>query len=553
VIGQVINYRYEVLEKIGDGCLFSVYRARDKVLNRLVALKVLRKELTDRLDFAQAVCRGYHEAAPLAHSGIVRLFEADCASDSCFVACEYSRGMSLKDRVKRAGPVPVPLALEIVVPVLEALEYAHASKIVHGDLRPQDIIIGSDGEVKVSDFGLSTALIDYPAVAGSFPMRSVHYQAPEVVEGAPPTAASDLYSVGIILYEMLTGQLPFDGPTAPAIALKKVRDLPAAPRNINAAIPRSLNDIILAAIDPSAENRYTSASAMLSDLRRIRDGMRLGTGTEVEPHAAREEARPEPEPRSDSFKVGFAWLIALFVVVVLVTLGVTMLAVGPRAEIPVPNLLGKTWDEAESEAQQRSIELVDEGRVFSDIYEDGKIAQQDPAAGNLPRGRAVIKVKISKGPSRVEVPDLIGLPEAEANEAAVRAQFTIGKVTEEYSEKTPINSVISQEPPPRVRREPGTAVDLVLSLGPKPVNDSELSSPTTDSRERRLKVDVEVNDQAEKAQSVRIVVNDNNGEQVAYEQLHEPGDSFSVPVSVVGSSARIRVYVGDKLVSDATY
>ena len=276
MIGQIVNYRYEVLEKIGDCEIFSVYKARDKVLNRLVALKVLAKDLAADREFGTVVAGSYRDVAALAHPNIARVLDADCTAESCFAACEYAHGINVKERVRRAGPMAVPLVLDIIIPVLEALEYAHANRVAHGDLRPQDIIASPDGEVKLTDFGMSSAMRKCPSVADKYQMRSIHYEAPEIAEGAVPTASSDLYSIGVIMYEMLTNTLPFDGTTAVSIALKKIKETPSQPRSINAGIPKTLNDIIMTAIESSPKDRYNSASAMLADLRGLRDALRIG-------------------------------------------------------------------------------------------------------------------------------------------------------------------------------------------------------------------------------------------------------------------------------------
>lgn len=558
MIGQIINYRYEVLEKIGDGTFFSVYKARDKVLNRLVALKTLNKEYLENREFAAAVVEGYQAASVLAHTSIARVFDAECAEDQCFVVSEYVRGINVKERVRRAGPMAVPLALDIIIPVLEALEYAHANRVYHGDLRPQDIIVSPDGEVKVTDFGMSWALDRCPAVADTHPMRSVHYQSPEASEGAAPTAASDIYSVGAILYEMVTSAAPCEGATAVAVALKKVKEPPTPPRSINAAVPKSLSDIIMQAIEVQPRDRFESATSMLMGLRAIRDAMRVGQPAPVvTPSApAAEQVSEEPPPDSDrGIRRAFLIWTALFLAVVVLVGGITFSMFRTRGEIRVPPLLGKTWEEAQDIARAAGIELVDDGRAYSDIYKSGQICSVVPPANStVPRDTPVVKVRISNGASQVAVPDLKGMAEADANTAAAAEGFVIGKIRQEYSEEVPVNSVIAQDPHAGLRRPPGSTIDLVISQGPKPVTEPEPEEPTTSSGEqRRFSVAVEVPADADGAQQVLIKVDDDRGETTAYDRTHYPGDKFTKNVTTEGSSARIRVYVGGSLVSDATY
>lgn len=561
MIGQIVNYRYEVLEKVGEGALSFVYKARDKVLNRLVALKVFRKEVAEDRIFSAALCAGYEDVATLAHPNITRVLEVDNSSEFCYIASDFAHGINVKDRIRRGGPISVPLALDIIIPVLEGLEYAHANKIIHGDIRPQDIIVSPDGEVKLTDFGLSYAMRERPEVADKYIMRSVQYQAPEVTEGVPTSISSDLYSIGIVLYEMLTGILPFDGSTAVSVALKKIKELPNPPRSVNASIPKSLNDLIMRAIEKLPEDRYTSASAMLLDLRTIRESFRTGHVTSVsQPIHARpvHEEAASAEPAEDGLKKWYVLLLMIFIVVVLIISGATYFLIGQNGDIRVPPLLGKTWEEAQYEADEKGIRLVDDGRVYSNAYEAGKICSVIPPSGStVLRSDPVVKVKISQGPSRVMIPDLTGLPEASASETAVGAGFTIGKVTEEYSDKVPINAVISQTPDAGVIRPPGSRIDLKLSLGAKPESiPSESTEQPNDSstkNQNRFNVAVEVPSDAEGAQEVRIVVDDERGETTPYKEMHQAGDRFTVKVNTQGSSPRIRVYVDDSVVTDETY
>lgn len=561
MIGQIINYRYEILEKVGEGAIFTVYKARDKVLNRLVALKFLTKECADDAEFATAVRSDYQAVAPLDHPYIARVLEADTTSSEPFVACEYVRGMNVKDRINRGGAIQVPQVLDIIIPVLEALEYAHANRIAHGDLRPQDIVVSTDGEVKVTDFGLSSALRACPGVADRLGMRSVHYEAPEIAEGAAPSVASDIYSAGVILYEMLTGSLPFDGPTAISVALKQAKEIPAAPRALNTAVPKSLSDLVMRAIEKLPEDRFPNASAMLTDLRSIRDALRIGKPVSVpQPvvSAKSEQIAQDDQLEPDGLltRSAWIWLTTLFVIVFLIIMGLTFFLQSRDTKLEVPMILGMTLDEAQEKAREAGITLEQDepGEVFSNDYEDGRIAMQFPSAhSRIPRDKPVVTYKLSKGPSAKSVPDLTGLPETEAYRAAEDAGFNIGKVTTEYSDKIPISSVIKQDPEKGALATPQSPISLVISLGPKPeppVDDSEVPS---DSQERNFSITVSVPSDADGQQEVRIVVNDDRGETTAIQEFHDPGDKFTPTVTAYGKKVRIRVFVGGQVVSDNNY
>jgi serine/threonine-protein kinase len=544
-----------VLEKIGDGLVFSVYKSRDKVLNRLVALKVLSKDLASDSDCVEAVLTGYRGVAQLSHPNIARVLDVDCAESECFVACEFARGMNVKERVRKAGPIAAPNALDIIIPVLAALEYAHANRIVHGDIASQDIVVSPDGEVKLTDLGIWPAVSGCQSVSDRYAMRSVHYQAPEIAEGAAPQPASDIYSIGVVLYEMLTGQLPFGGATAIAVALKKVKELPTPPRSINTAIPKSLSDIVMRAMEAAPQNRYQSISAMLADIKAVKEALR--TGHPVLVGQARAVAgvgkeQMQSEMPDQSMKTRFIWLVVVFAVVVLVSLGLTMFIAGGRAEVRIPPLLGKTWEEAQFIAQENNIKLIDDGRAYSEIYAAGQICSVTPQAGAMvPRDNPEVKVKISTGPSTVEMPDLTGIPEAQANETAVHAGFTIGEVKQEYSDKAPVNTVISQDPPAGVRRAPGVAIDLVISNGPKPEGENEPTT-TPSSQSHRFKVNVEVSPNLDGDQEVQIIVMDDRGETTAYQETRQPGDRFTEVVTAYGDRPTIKIYVGGELVKEYT-
>lgn len=554
MIGQIINYRYEVLEKIGDGEVFSVYKARDKVLNRLVALKFVQ---VSNGDFAAAVRAGYQNAAGLDHPFIARVLEADSAVEESFVACEYVRGINVKDRVSRAGAMQVPVALDVIIPVLEALEYAHANRVLHGDLRSADVVVSTDGEVKVTDFGLSSALRACPDVADRLGTRSVHYEAPEIAEGAPPSVSSDLYSVGVILYEMLTGALPFDGPTAVAVALKQARETPSAPRVLNTAVPKSLSDLVMRAIDKSPDERFPNASAMLGDLRAIRDALRVGKPISVPQPAvsARPEKEEESEPEGLLAKSAYLWLVAAFVLVVLLAGALTVYVNTRDTKIVVPNITGMSIEEATEKAKEANLTLQQEepGDIYSSDYDEGVIAWQFPGPNaRVPRDNAVLKYKVSKGPSTKRVPDLVGQSESDAGQALQDAGFAVGKVTTEYSDKA-VGVVIKQDPEKGMMATPGSSINLVLSLGPKPEEPSQDGTATASGRERNFAVSVHVPSGTDGQQEVRIVVDDDRGESTVLQEFHDSGDEFEQDVTGYGDKVRIRIYIGGHVVSDKSY
>lgn len=557
MIGQIINYRYEVLEKIGDGDIFSVYKARDKVLNRLVALKSLTQDCADNAAFRRSVRAGYQAVTQLDHPFIARVMDADPASEDNFVACEYVHGINVKERVKRVGSIQVPTALDIIIPVLEALEYAHANRVIHGDLRPQDVVVSSDGEVKVTDFGLSSALRACPDVADRFGMRSVHYEAPEIAEGADPSVSSDLYSVGVILYEMLTGQLPFDGPTAISIALKQAKDIPATPRSINTAVPKSLSDLVMRAIEKSPLERFPSASAMLEDLRQIRDALRIGKPVSVpQPSMRMAEQYDEDKPEGVLSKASYVWLTLIFVLVIAAVTGITYRLSMRDSKIEVPYLLGLTVDQAREKAREANLTLEEDelGDTYSNDYEEGTIAIQFPEAhAKVPQDKNVIKYRLSKGSNSKMVPDIVGMPETEAVGEIESAGFKAGEPEREWSDR-PEGQVIKQDPDKGTMAPVDTEINFTVSKGPKmdnPLDESSTSEP--DGTPRSFQVSVEVPEDAAGEQEVKIVLNDSRGETTPYLEYRQAGDTVNETVTAYGDKVHIKVYVGGRLVYDKSY
>ena len=554
MIGQIVNYRYEVLEKIGDGDIFFAFKARDKVLNRLVTLKIFRPEIAANSAFCCSTCEGYKQASVLTHSNISKILDNDCATATPFVAFEYVRGMSVKDRVKRVGAAPVPLVLDIIVQVLQALQYAHSSGTFHGDLRPQDIIVSPDGEVKITDFGLSMGLTSNPAVSDLFPMRSVHYQAPEVIEGANLSPAADIYSVGAIMYEMLTGNPPFEGPSAVAIALKKSRDLPTPPRNINPAISKSLNDVILTALSQNTAERYPSIAEMLADVMLIRDSIRFGKPINLHTHSEKlAEDEQASAKREDAAKKWWIWVV-LFILVMFATFSITMLTQNGNAKIRIPDFKGKTIEEAQKLARETRLEIVDDGRGFSDVFPVGTICQQEPGPGEIATGESnIVKVKISDGSSRASVPDLKGLSQSDASSKLVSAGLIIGSTQRQYSDTVPEGFVISQKPISNSKVPRDSNVDIVLSKGINPSSENLENNVVTETTTTDYNVDISVPEDNQSPQTVKIIVIDDNGENTIFEEDREPGDKFTVTVPTVGRHPRIQVFVADNKIEDVRY
>jgi serine/threonine-protein kinase len=319
LIGQVINYRYEVLEKCGDGNFFSVYKARDKVLNRLVAIKVVVPQYAQNNEFADRLISEAQMVTELSHPNIAKVLEADAVDGNYFVAVEYVRGVNLKDRIRRTSPFAISYAVDIAMAIAEALDHAHRQGLVHGDVRPHNIITSPEGQIKLTDFGTARALAAFPAIREATMLRSVHYMAPEVIRGETAQPTSDVYSLGVILYEMLTGSVPYDGATSAAIAARQLQDPVPSAQARNAGVPGVLNDIIMKAMSKDSSQRFATMASFIAAMVKVKEWLRTGqTPTWSAKHnSSDDELVYEPDDKPESiFKNGA--LIALGVLVVAV-------------------------------------------------------------------------------------------------------------------------------------------------------------------------------------------------------------------------------------------
>ena len=266
LIGKVLGNRYEIIEKIGAGGMATVYRAKCHVLKRDVAVKILRDEFTTDNEFIKRFNAEAQAAASLTHPNIVSVYDVGHEGNLYYIVMELVKGKTLKEIIVEEGALSWKWAIDLAIQIARGLEKAHANNIIHRDIKPHNIIITEDGTAKVTDFGIAKAVSNSTITAFGVTTGSVHYFSPEHAKGGSTDQKSDLYSLGIVLYEMVTGRVPFDADTPVSIALKHMQEEPVAPKEVNSSIPASLNSIILKAIEKEPENRYQSATEMITDL-----------------------------------------------------------------------------------------------------------------------------------------------------------------------------------------------------------------------------------------------------------------------------------------------
>lgn len=494
--GKILGNRYEIIEKIGNGGMATVYKSKDRVLNRYVAVKILRDEFTTDEEFIKRFRIEAQSAASLTHPNIVSIFDVGNEGSLYYIVMELIKGKTLKEIItEENGPLPWKWSLNVVTQIASALETAHKNNIVHRDIKPHNIIITEDGIAKVTDFGIAKAVSNSTITAFGTTIGSVHYFSPEHARGGYTDAKSDLYSLGVVMYEMLTGRVPFDADTPVSVALKHMQEDPIEPKELNDNIPQVVNDIIMKAMQKDVNLRYQSATEMLKDLNAalknpddnfVHIGSNIGAATQristQEIAEAERKAKEANNPKNGkkpnkfiefvkkhkalSFVIG---AIILFFVAFGATMGIVEL-VNPK-DVQIPDLVNKTQDEAEQIVKDLKLKLVVKSEEYNENVEEGKIISQDPAyqENYTVKEHSEISVVISKGTETVEVPDVVGKTREEA-EKLLKDAGLVAEITEENDEKVEAGIVLSQDIEDGETVNKGSTVKLVVSKGSGIVN-----------------------------------------------------------------------------------
>lgn len=468
MIGKLISGRYLIESLIGSGGMANVYKAYDNMLGRTVALKVLKAEHRGDMEFVRRFEREARAVLTLSHENIVRSYAVGEDGDISYIVLEYVEGSTLKELIKSDGPVSPKVAVSITAQVLDALAHAHESGIIHRDVKPQNVIITPRGKAKLTDFGIArdVAATTRTYAGSNVVMGSVHYISPEQARGDDVTAASDIYSCAIMLFEMLTGKVPFGGDNSVAIALKHLQEDITPPVEINPKIPRALSDVIVKAASKEISLRYQSAKQMKSDLLR---SLR-------EPHGkfARLEKNAVETKRRGWHGVMNIVLMLVVVLGLFTALFFIARSVNedqgdaPAAEYIIPNVKAKKLEEAKGVAELRGFELnVDEYR--SSDEEEGTVLEQTPAAGTAAKQGDSISVIVSSGNNYVTVPDLAGKYLQEANDIVWGVELEIG-TTQYVTSDLPYGQIVRQEPIAGTDTFAGDVIDVWISGIPGKAN-----------------------------------------------------------------------------------
>lgn len=475
LVGTVLENRYEILEMIGSGGMATVYKAKCRVLNRYVAIKVLKDSLKYDSDVVKRFNAESRAAAGLSHPNIVQVYDVSEKGGLDYIVMEYIDGITLKDYIAKRGALPWEEACNFAVQIGRALECAHKNHIIHRDIKPHNVLLTRDGMLKVADFGIAQATTTETIVAGSSNLGSVHYISPEQGRGGYTDERSDIYSLGVVLYEMLTGTLPFDGGNAVSIALMKLEKEPIDCRIVNPDIPDSIGRITMKAISKEQHSRYQSASEMVADLESVTENIKKDAGYKGnsekfdtrrieggEARMAKDRKRRRKNAKNSAIMFIFA-IVAVF----LIGLGTYSFMNGGRQEYQVPDLTDMTVEEAEKALLEANLRL-DENVEFetSEEVEDGHIIKQNPGANQYVKKNRKIKITVSSGLEEgdIAIPQVEGLLGIEAEDRLLDAHLNI-KVEEKEDETVAKGYVISQSPKANTKVSKGYTVTIYVSKG----------------------------------------------------------------------------------------
>ena len=491
---QTYGGRYAVIERIGVGGMAEVYRARDELLGREVAVKVLSERLSTDRSFVERFRREAQAAANLNHPNIVSLYDYGSEGDTNFIVMEYIDGKSLGEVISEEAPLLPERAAEIAGDVAKALERAHNAGLVHRDIKPNNIMLTSTGQTKVTDFGIVRAVggeAEQQMTQTGMVIGTAAYLSPEQAQGNPVDARSDVYSLGCVLYEMLTGSTPFTGDTPLAVAYKHVRETPDPPSAINPDVPEDLDAIAMKALAKNPDNRYSSATEMRDDLERFTSGQRVHAtpllgetmaatavagGTQVLRQT--EVFAGDDEPRKS--RAGWYVVIALLILGLFGLLAWLIAGnlLGSGELVRVPDVVGMTEDEATEELETAGFAVEVDERPSQ--REEGEVIKQDPKARERLEEGETVTITVSSGVRQVTVPDVEGMKLPEAQEEIESAGLKVGEVTRVESEEDP-GTVLDQSPPADTEVDVDSAVDLDVAespvvIVPDVINQSEESA-----------------------------------------------------------------------------
>jgi serine/threonine-protein kinase len=642
MIGKLLNERYKIKKQIGSGGMALVYEAQDILLDRKVAIKMLRPEFVSDEDFINKFRHEAKAVARITHPNVVSIYDIVESEDSLYLVMEYIEGKDLKTVIKDRGKLSIVEALDIANQVTAGVEVAHNNNIIHCDIKPHNILLTENNQIKVTDFGIARAVSTSTMTITDTIMGSAHYFSPEQAQGKEINTYSDIYSIGIVLYEMISGEVPFKGDSPISVALKHIQNEPEELKSVMPSVPKQVNDLVMKTLSKEPEDRFSNASELREELvdtlKNIettdqfneekfqnddsdtkvlkkseikKQGLKNKKEKETQDNSVDETEKYFSSESKNKSKVN-KWLVWSLVIVLLVTASVFGLVYFFKVytEVPiveVPNLINTEFEKAKDIASEKGLSLKKaEEEVFHNDVEKGHIVTQEPRASERVKQTRQIVVTISKGPKIVEVPDFKGRPLREVEVLLDNLGLQVDEFVYEYSEQFDENYVISQVPEPGSEIEVNTKVELVVSKGPKPimvtmpsllgkdkdeafnlitrnglevgklnygkstrheeglvmnqeyevgVNVPENSTVDVgistglvnngDFEEHRTNIGINIVGNSE--QEIKIIVKDSNGEEVAYQRNHNPGEYVNKTIYSVGPTV-LEIYRDGELI-----
>lgn len=591
--GMCIADRYEIIGKVGAGGMSDVYKAKDLILGRFVAVKVLKPEFSEDINFVTKFRTEAQSAAGLEHPNIVNIYDVGSENGIHYIVMEYVEGITLKTYIEKKGQLSYKEAVSIAIQVGRGIEAAHNKNIVHRDIKPQNIMISTEGKVKVTDFGIARAATSN--TISSDVMGSVHYSSPEQARNGFVDGKSDIYSLGIVMYEMVTGRVPFDGDTTVAVAIQHLQEEMVPPSAYAPNLPISMEKIILKCTQKNPDRRYESMTALLADLRKAlispnedfvvmvpltnqdktrvigRDDLNQ-IKKEAEHVYFKKETLKEPDLEDDEddemddedddgdinprmekaitiMGIAAAVVIVIIIIYLLVSLFGGVSAGRDKSTetettqtesqsdedsdvtdgVPVPSVVGKTYDEAMEELSNVSLGIKQVGTASSDTVEEGQIVSQNPETDETVEKNTTIEVIISSGKGSVDIPNVVGQSEADAVSALTAEGFVSNK-TYSYSSTVASGYVISQSPEGDSQGKKGDTITIEISQGPETVTVPDVTTTyKSEEQARELLTDFNVSTNSQYSDTPAGIV---IGQSLDAGTQAEKGASITITVSL---------------------
>ncbi|WP_051350528.1 PASTA domain-containing protein [Caloramator sp. ALD01] len=468
LIGTTLGGRYIIVEQIGEGGMAIVYKAKDQLLNRYVAVKILKQEFTQDEDFVKKFKRESIAAASLTHPNIVSIFDVGEQDNIYYIVMEYIKGQTLKEYIKSNGKIGYKRVLDITLQIAMALDNAHKNGVVHRDIKPHNIVVTEEGTIKVTDFGIARASTVATVTNTNKVLGSVHYLSPEQAKGGFSDHRTDIYSLGVVMYEMLTGRLPFDAESPISVAIKHIQEDITEPIAIDTSIPKTVNDIVKKALQKDMFKRYQSAKELVDDIIKVKENPNAVINNFDETQSTRIIDVKEVDKVLKNKKkksIIKPLFITLSVLVVLFTAGYIILSKNfVVKDVEVPNIIGLNEEEAKLKLEPLKLKLEVEGKEYSDKPE-GTIIKMYPEDGIKVKEGSTIRVKLSAGQKKVIVPDLKGLDLLEAEILLKNNGLKRGSIERKYSDEVEKNRIMDQDPKPNTEIIEGAEVNIVISDG----------------------------------------------------------------------------------------